>query len=474
MFERRRERSRARLGAIAIAITLILLMFLGAPRVINVQPVAGSTMVPSTAQIRLKFNQPMDKVSVETRLKIEPPMSGRYEWQGNTLSFVPDSRWAQGEIITIQLTAGARSSYFLPILRRKSWSFEIGVPRILYLDPSEKQSFLYIRTPEFLEPRVLTEAQTEILDFSVSVDGTMVVYSTLNEDSGSSLYWIDLISEEERLILECRSPRRCQNPHLSPNNDWVIFEQVELQAGVGGKWIAGSPQLFIMNLEAGSQPIPIAKATRVNSNPSWSSQGTLSYYDSTQQEIVIMDLNIPITPNELNRVPSALEVVGNWSPDGEFLLFPNVVILDETYEKAEDTGYEFSQFYSHIFRLSMSNGFVTDLSGEEFGLVEDASPAYSPDARWIAFTRKFLDGSRWTLGRQLWLMRSDGTQARQITQDEKYRHFSISWSPDSNWLAFVRADQDNLASPPEIWLYDLENDKLSFLESGGYLPHWLP
>ena len=474
MFDRRRERSRTRLGALAIASILIILLILGAPRVSNIQPTPGSTMVPSTAPIRIEFNQPMDKISVETRIRIEPVSSGRFEWQGNTLSFVPDEPWPQGEIVILHLAAGARSSYFLPILRGKSWSFEIGVPRVLYLDPSRGESFLRIRTPDLDETTVLTELSTEILDFTVSTDGTMVVYSALREDAGTDLYVIDLVSNDERLVLECPSPRRCHNPRLSPKTDWVIFEQVELQAGVGGKWLTGLPQVFLLNLAEGSQVIQVGKGEHTSSDPSWSSLGFLSYYDGTTQEIMITDLTIPTAQKELGRVPSALEVVGNWSPDGEFLLFPNVVILEETFEKYDSTGDEFPLFYSHIFRLSLSSGFVTDLSGPDFGLVEDASPTYSPDGLWIAFTRKYLEGYRWTPGRQLWLMRSDGTQARQITQDSQFNHFSISWSPDSTRIAFVRADQDDLASPPAIWLFDLVSDELRFLQSGGYHPQWLP
>jgi TolB protein len=431
-------------------------------------------MVPSTAEIRIEFTQPMDKVSVETRIRIEPQMTGRFVWQGNTLSFMPDETWPRGELVKFELAAGARSTYFLPILSHKSWSFEIGVPRVLYLDASQTESFLRIRTPEIDETIVLTEVASEVLDFSVSVDGTKIVYSTLRDDAGSDLYLIDLISEEEHIILECRSPKRCQNVRLSPKNDWIIFEQVDLQAGVGGKWLSGEQQVFMQNLAEGSEAIQVGNQVHITSAPSWSSQEILSYYDGTTQEIMITDVTIPSSQKELNHVSSALEVMGNWSPEGEFLLFPDVVFLDGTYEKHDLTGDEFSLFYSHIFRLSMSSGFITDLTGQEFGLVEDATPTYSPDGLWIAFTRKFLEGNRWTPGRQVWLMRADGTQARQITHDSNFNHFSISWSPDSSRIAFVRADQENLASQPEIWIFDLVEDELTFLQSGGYFPHWLP
>jgi TolB protein len=474
MFDHKREKSRTRIGAIAIAAILLMIFLLGAPRVSSFQPTSGSTMVPSTTEIRIKFNQPMDKVSVETRINILPEAAGRFVWQGNVVRFIPEQPWPPGERITVDLSAGARSSYFIPILRQKTWSFEIGVPRIIYIDTSQGKSSLQIRTPEFDETSMVTERTTEILDFSVSDDGTMVVYTAAREDAGSDLYLIDLISEEEQRLQECPSPIRCQNPHLSPNKDWIIFEQVELQAGVGGNWITGSPHLFLLNLAQGSEEMQIGQQNHPTSDPAWSPLGDLAYYNATTQEIVIVDLRVANAPKVLDRIPSALGNIGNWSPEGDFLLFPDVQFLDETYEKYELTGDEFSLFYSHIFRFSMSTGLVTDLTGQEFGLVEDATPTYSPDGLWLAFTRKYLEGNRWTPGRQVWVMRSDGSQARQITQESSFNHFSLSWSPDSSQIAFVRADQDDLASQPEIWLYNLMTEELSFVHLAGYLPHWLP
>jgi TolB protein len=200
----------------------------------------------------------------------------------------------------------------------------------------------------------------------------------------------------------------------------------------------------------------------------------LAYYDETSNQIIIVDLNIQSEPIEVFSIPSELGIVGNWSPDGSYLVFPNLVFLDETFKKNEDTGNEFPLFYSHIFQFNLRTGLVYDLIGSDFDLVEDTSPVYSPDGYWIAFTRKFLDEERWSLGHQLWLMRSDGTDAKQITQDPEFNHFSISWSPGSASLTMVRMDQNNLTQTPEIWLYELETEQLILLESEGFLPQWVP
>jgi Tol biopolymer transport system component len=474
MYYRYRERIRNRYWAIAIICILVILAFLGAPRIKDVQPAPGSDMVLSTAPIRITFNQPMDRVSVETRVQIEPQMTGRFVWEGNSLSYVPAMPWPQGEEVTINLVAGSRSSYFLPLLKSNHWSFQVGVSRVIYLAYEGNESIIQVIRIDTGESSQLIQSSFDILDFSVSQDGTMVSYSVMRQDGGSDLRVYDLISEEDHLIFECPSPMRCQNPHLSPDNALIVFERVELQAGVGGKWLAGFPQVLSVKRAEGAQAMPIGPINHVHSDPHWSSQGNLAYYDETSREITIADLHIQSEPVQLQSIPSELGIVGNWSPSGEFFVFPNLVILDETFQKNEGTGDEFPLFYSHIFRLDLSMGLITDLSSADSDLVEDASPVYSPDGFWIAFTRKYLDEERWSLGRQLWLMRSDGTGAKQITHDPEFNHFSVSWSPDSNLLTFVRMDQNNLTQPPEIWLYDTERDDVRLLASEGYLPQWLP
>lgn len=474
MYYRYRERVKNRVWAVVIILVLIVLAILGAPRVKEVQPTPGSNLVPSTAPIRITFNQPMDRVSVETRLEIDPQIVGNFVWEGNFLSFIPDEQWPQGEDVSIRLAAGSRSSYFLPILKSNQWSFQIGVPRVIFLESDEEGSTLHLRNADTEEVVQLVQSSFEILDFNISPDGTMVAYAEMREDGGSDLRVFDLISEDDRLVFECPSPLRCHNAHLSPDNHLMVFERIELQAGVGGKWLTGFPQVLSVKQTEGSQAIPVGSLDHTHSDPNWSANGLLAYYDGTSKETLIVDLKIQNEPAQLYVLPSELGIVGDWSPDGEFFVFPDVVILDETFEKNEITGDEFPLFYSHIFQLSLSTGLIFDLSGIDFGLIEDASPVYSPNGLWIAFTRKYIERDRWSLGRQLWLMRSDGTEAIQITQDPEYNHFAIAWRPDSKVLTFVRMDQNNLTQPPEIWLYDLGKDELRLLESEGYLPQWLP
>ena len=61
--------------------------------------------------------------------------------------------------------------------------------------------------------------------------------------------------------------------------------------------------------------------------------------------------------------------------------------------------------------------------------VADWSPAVSPDGRRIAYMSS-RDGAH-----ELWLMDADGTNARQLTRAAELSEYP-SWSPDGRWLAF--------------------------------------
>jgi Tol biopolymer transport system component len=73
-------------------------------------------------------------------------------------------------------------------------------------------------------------------------------------------------------------------------------------------------------------------------------------------------------------------------------------------------------------------------SSEHRVLTEGKTPIASPDGQWIAFSKG--EGK----GQQLWLMKSDGTDIKQLTHEPSglgaYGYnFEIAWSPDSQRIA---------------------------------------
>ncbi len=71
-------------------------------------------------------------------------------------------------------------------------------------------------------------------------------------------------------------------------------------------------------------------------------------------------------------------------------------------------------------------------------LVGDGSARWSPDGRWVSFLRS-ADDDVGGEGRQLWLIRTDGGEARQLTKHAAAVR-SYEWSPDGSRIVFLAND----------------------------------
>jgi Tol biopolymer transport system component len=155
---------------------------------------------------------------------------------------------------------------------------------------------------------------------------------------------------------------------------------------------------------------------------------------------------------------------GDWIPGGEYYLAPEIF-----YYRAPNNTERGS---SHLIRYSATKSQVQDLSNSMD--VEDAEAVYSPDGDSIAFARKFLDEAHWSLGRQLWTMKSDASDAHAITDEADYNHYDLAWSRDGLKLAYVRFDETKPANPPELWMVNADGSNALQLVIGGYSPVWIP
>ena len=465
-------------GALGFVLGVVFVGVLVSPKVIAVEPIRNATEVPSTAPVHILFNRPMDSQSVLSHLKIQPQLMGQVVQQGNRISFAPEEPWPIGETVTIQLSAGARSDRFLPLLFGETWSFQVGEPRVVYLWPATEQADLYIHSiAEDGEPQQLTEATVGVLDYNLSANGVQIVYAAVRDDRGTDLRLYNLLSGEDRLILGCEPEARCKAPSLSPDGVWLAYERESLSAGVGGAAITARSRVWIMLVNGDAGPFPMGPEEHITGNPGWSPMGWLTYYDTSLQAIALVDLAENQQTSPFNYLPSSLGVAGAWSPDGLYMVYPEIVFPEEApddFEHTEERVEGEPLFYSHLYRVEAISSLIEDISPGEALMVEDASPVYSPDGNWIAFARRYLDPLRWTPGRQIWLMRADGSEARPLTDDSTKLHTSLAWSLDSKRLVFMRRSASDFSQPAEIVWLDISESLLRPIIEGGFLPRWIP
>jgi Tol biopolymer transport system component len=456
-----------------------ILYLLGTPHLVSISPEANARNVAAGSQLRLKFSRRMQAQSVTGRLHIDPVQAGSFQWEGSTLVFIPTEPWPSGATVKVRLDGGARAAGLLafPMRGTAAWSFSIGQPRMLYLYPSDRAANLYLMNPFSGTKLKVTDSQAGILEYSVNATGTTAYYDVKNGFGGTSLYRIDGLDRLDAsqpitqtlptptLLLDC-GQSLCRNPQISPQGDFLAYEKTGLAGGQDPPY----PRVWLLSLPEDPSARPgetklAGLPDHQTMQPSWSPSGLLSYYDSSRAAFAIQD------PQDGQAVffPNQTGQPGAWDPSSTYYLAPEISYVT-TGQPGNTSGTVIGN--SHLMRFDRLDGKVEDLT--QLDSLEDVAPAYSPDGKWIALARKYLDTAHWTPGRQVWVMGPDGKQARQLTDNPYYNHYDFSWSPDSKWLAYVRFDETSLTQPPEIWMVEMESTQTQKLVTGGYSPRWIP
>jgi Tol biopolymer transport system component len=109
-------------------------------------------------------------------------------------------------------------------------------------------------------------------------------------------------------------------------------------------------------------------------------------------------------------------------------------------------------------------------------LASGTDSAWSPDGRWLAFTRlivgpsKEVDGEYLT-SRGVWTMKPDGSGLRRITARSDW---SPRWSPDGTQLVLVRRVRTGASLRRDIVVVTRVGRFVRKLVSGGSSPAWSP
>lgn len=448
------------LAAAGLVAGWALMTVLALPRLTAVSPAFEARNVSPHAPLRLTFSRLMQAASVEAALHIEPPITGTVRSEGYQIIFTPAGPWPEQSTLTITLSGG-RSVSGLPLLGQQQWTFTVAGQRLALLKGGVPNLYFVGLDPN-AEEELLTAEPHGLYNYDLSRDGLRVAYAALREDGGADIRVMTLGEGEPQTIVACPGAA-CLSPVFSPDGARLAYERQTLITATVGNPTFGASQVHLYTFAAGADEIqPALGDARF---PRWNPDGRLSYYDTERRAVVVREL----AHGALTYIPNDSGDMGAWSPDGAVLVFPDLLPPPDG---ATLPGEDFAgHFYSQLLRVEAATNQTRNLSGED--PVTDASPAFSPSGAWIAFGRREMTPARWTLGRQLWLMRADGSEAHPLTNEPTFNHSAFVWSADETALFYMRFNAGDPVAPVEIWRISRDGAEARAVTT-GYLPKWVP
>jgi TolB protein len=302
-------------------------------------------------------------------------------------------------------------------------------------------------------------ASPEIIDFAAAPDGERIVYSVVVGEGSTALRIVDSDGDNDVLLLDCPAAE-CAAPVWSPDGQRLLFERGGLEDTV----TPGPPRLYWLDPNTGATAPLIEGDDTPASGARFSPDGAwLSYVSPADEGIILYRL----ADGEQRLMPSRTGTPAAWSPDGAAVVYSDIVPQanapdpEGVLPPQETAGV-------YLYRTLLAGAESRQRLSPD-AAVADGGPAYSPDGAWIAFTRAPAETGA---GRQLWLMRPDGGEARPLTDEPGVTHGPPSWSADGRYLLFQRFDLSDPEGRPSIWLMDVATGEARLVAEEGYLPVW--
>jgi Tol biopolymer transport system component len=222
-------------------------------------------------------------------------------------------------------------------------------------------------------------------------------------------------------------------PTLSPDGSQIAFTW-------NGNNPAGGLDLYVKVIGAGD-PLRLTTSPEDDILPSWSPDGRYIAFSRRVEGIDRQAIYIiPALGGAERRITDA-GVGISWSPDSETLVLVRR-------PKPEGSG--------GLFLYSLKTGAQKDLT--EPGAAADSLPAFSPDGRWIAFTRVFA-----AYAREVFVVPAQGGSARQLTFDKSSTN-GAAWTSDSREIIF---SSGRLAGHDSLWRIPVSGGTPARIMSGS-------
>jgi uncharacterized protein YegL len=196
---------------------------------------------------------------------------------------------------------------------------------------------------------------------------------------------------------------------------------------------SGAGPIVVYNLNGERIDIPNVTGSYVD----WSPDGSRLAISNANGDIVIMDIaGQRVTPLQGASEPGVAEMMPSWSADGQFIAFARGRSSPNSFTLTGE---------ADIYVVPASGGAAVPVPGAS-GSGLNYYPAYSPDGKWLAFTRHETGTTSYADPKaEIFLVPANGGERiRLAANDDLINRVTLenvsnswpTWSSDGEWLAF--------------------------------------
>jgi len=413
----------------------------------------------SSSLIAIRFFDEMDTESVETRFTIDPPLDGEIVWRGNReLLFRAADSLVSGETYTVTVGEGAESSNTGARLNAPiSYSFTVSLPRVAYLAPAGSQQrdiYLYDLTTNTSEK--ITDARFGVADYEVAPDNSKIAYTRYNEQGTSDIWLYDMETGSTQQLTNCVNAS-CGAPSWSNDGAQLAYEREEYDVAFGQP---GARRVWLIDLVSAQTFLLFDDTQITGHSPKFAPSGNrIAMFSSNPPGILVYDF----VSGSRVFVENLQGVVGNFSPEGDRIVYPILV-----------RGAIGSEFYSQLEMVDFEQNQRITVTGPAESPIEDKDGVWRPQhPNQMVVTRRYFD-DRSTDFSQVYLLDTETNDATPLIVDNQYSHGALAFSPDGNLLAVQRFEHGAPGARPQIWVYNMQTESLVRIQEDAYFPNFVP
>ena len=260
---------------------------------------------------------------------------------------------------------------------------------------------------------------------SSGLSGSSILYIS-EKDGNPEIYSMDKNGNNNLRLTN--SSKEENNPKLSPDGNNISFISTKNSIR----------ELWMMDFEGNQEKLLSRKGESVE-DFFWSPDSTKISYKGKSADGQ-HDINVySVSDGTINEVTnnSSIEKLGNWSPDGEWIVY-SVIKTDQMLDDGDNRVGIFKKNPQGVDEVRLTENF------------EDHDPLWSPDGKHIAFL-----STRGGDDLDIYVINADSKEETNITvsQGNDYDYY---WSPDGKRIVFISEREDN----PEIFVADISlNEK---------------